>query len=123
MLFRSNFATAALDLQIRSSQANAELMFEAFTDRITPKGTKVRLLLLPRESGKPKSADPKSVERRSPTGGTAPTDKPTPDKPTPAKPTPAKPTTPSKSDAPGKKGTADHRPASNTLIVLRAASE
>lgn len=114
----SNFATAALDLQIRSSQANAELMFEAFTDRIPPKGTKVRLLLLPRESGKPKPADPKSVERRSPTGGPAPTEKPTPDKPTPEKPT-----TPSKSDAPGKKGTADHQPASNRLILQRAESE
>jgi hypothetical protein len=44
----SNFPTAMLDLPIESSQANAELMFEALTDNIPPKGTKVRMVLIPR---------------------------------------------------------------------------
>lgn len=69
----SNFTTATLDLQVRSSQANAELMFEAFTDRIPPKGTKVKLVLLPRSVAKPKGDDPKK-----------PAEKPA-EKPAPAK--------------------------------------
>lgn len=44
----SNFPSATLDLPVESSQANAELLFEAFTERIPPRGTKVRLVLLPR---------------------------------------------------------------------------
>jgi len=44
----SNFPTAMLDLPIESSQANADLMFEAFSDNIPPKGTKVRVVLIPR---------------------------------------------------------------------------
>jgi hypothetical protein len=47
----SNFPTAMLDLPIESSQANADLMFEAFTDRIPPRGTKVRLVFIPRAEG------------------------------------------------------------------------
>jgi hypothetical protein len=46
----SNFPTATLDLPIESSQANDELMFAAFTDRIPPRGTKVRVVLIPRLS-------------------------------------------------------------------------
>ena len=45
----SNFPTAMLDLPIESSQANAELMFHALTENIPPKGTKVRLVLIPRK--------------------------------------------------------------------------
>jgi hypothetical protein len=37
-----------LDLPIESSQANEELMFSAFTDRIPPLGTRVRLVLTPK---------------------------------------------------------------------------
>jgi hypothetical protein len=48
----SNFATAMLDVPIPSSQSADQLMFEAFTERIPPKGTKVRLVLIPRQ-GKP----------------------------------------------------------------------
>src|SRR5438105_5681545 len=37
----SNFESAMLDLPISSTQLDAELQFEAFTDRIPPLGTKV----------------------------------------------------------------------------------
>jgi hypothetical protein len=45
----SNFPSAMLDLPIESSQANGELLFQAFTANIPPKGTKVRLVLIPRK--------------------------------------------------------------------------
>lgn len=48
----SNFATAMLDLPIESPQANASLLFEAFTERIPPEGTKVVITLTPK-LGKP----------------------------------------------------------------------
>ena len=54
----SNFPTATLDLPVESSQANADLMFMAFTEKIPPKGTKVRLVLVPRK----KAAEPKPAE-------------------------------------------------------------
>jgi len=41
----SNFSTATLDLPIRSSQANSSLLFAAYTDRIPPEQTPVRLVL------------------------------------------------------------------------------
>ncbi len=40
----SNFPTATLDLPVESSQANADLEFEAFTERLPPVGTVVRLI-------------------------------------------------------------------------------
>jgi hypothetical protein len=40
----SNFPTAMLDLPIASSQANEALLFEAFADRIPPRGTTVELI-------------------------------------------------------------------------------
>ena len=46
----SNFPTATLDLPIESSQANDDLLFAAFTDHIPPRGTKVRVVLIPRKS-------------------------------------------------------------------------
>lgn len=48
----SNFPTAMLDLPVKSSQANADLLFHAFTDKIPPKGTKVRIVLIPRAEKK-----------------------------------------------------------------------
>ncbi len=45
----SNFPTATLDLPVESSQANEELMFAAFTDHIPPRGTKVRVVFIPRQ--------------------------------------------------------------------------
>ena len=44
----SNFSSAMLDLPVPSSQAAAELLFEAFTENIPPLETKVRLVLVPR---------------------------------------------------------------------------
>ncbi|MCC7086150.1 MAG: hypothetical protein IT427_14200 [Pirellulales bacterium] len=44
----SNFPSAMLDLPIESSQANAELAFEANTEKIPPRGTKVKLVLIPK---------------------------------------------------------------------------
>ena len=41
----SNFPSATLDLPIESSQANTSLMFEAYTERIPPRGTPIRLVL------------------------------------------------------------------------------
>ncbi len=52
----SNFSTATLDLPIESSQANDALLFSAFTERIPPRGTKVRLVLIPRVDKKAKDA-------------------------------------------------------------------
>jgi hypothetical protein len=43
----SNFPSAMMDLPIKSSQSNAELMFTAFTEHIPPLKTKVRLVLIP----------------------------------------------------------------------------
>jgi hypothetical protein len=37
-----------LDLPVESSDTNSELLFDALTDNIPPKGTKVRLVLTPR---------------------------------------------------------------------------
>jgi hypothetical protein len=48
MVCVSNFPTAMLDLPIESSQANTDLMFEAFADRVPPRGTKVRVVFIPR---------------------------------------------------------------------------
>ena len=44
----SNFPGAMLDVPVESSQGTADLLFEAFTEHIPPRGTKVRLVLTPR---------------------------------------------------------------------------
>ncbi|MCA9228309.1 MAG: YdjY domain-containing protein [Pirellulaceae bacterium] len=51
----SNFTTAMLDIPVPSSQANTGLLFSAFTDRIPPRGTPIRLVLIPKL--KPKSQE------------------------------------------------------------------
>jgi hypothetical protein len=43
----SNFSTALADIPVPSSQSNDALEYEAFTDRIPPLGTRVRLTLKP----------------------------------------------------------------------------
>jgi hypothetical protein len=43
----SNFSSATLDVDQKSSSSNDSLVFEAFTERIPPKGTPVTLLLTP----------------------------------------------------------------------------
>lgn len=44
----ANFPSAMLDLPIRSSESNAELLFQAYKERIPPRGTPVTLILTPR---------------------------------------------------------------------------
>jgi hypothetical protein len=44
----SNFPSATLDLPVKSSQDNDNLLFEAFTENIPPRGTKVTIVLVPR---------------------------------------------------------------------------
>jgi len=48
----SNFSTATLDLPIKSSRENSDLLFECFSENIPPLGTKVRLVLVPKREGK-----------------------------------------------------------------------
>lgn len=54
----SNFPTAMLDIPVASSQDNADLQFSAFTDNIPDKGTKVRLVLIPRIEKKEEKKEP-----------------------------------------------------------------
>jgi hypothetical protein len=51
----SNFEDALLDVSIKSSKDNAELAFEAWTDRIPPLGSTVRVILEPVEQDKKKA--------------------------------------------------------------------
>jgi hypothetical protein len=64
----SNFPTATLDLPIESSQANSDLLFEAFKDHIPPRGTKVRLVFVPRQENPQQkaSADGSAEHSRRP---------------------------------------------------------
>jgi len=41
----SNFSTSTMDLAVRSEQSNANLLFEAFTERIPRRNTPVRLVI------------------------------------------------------------------------------
>ncbi len=54
----SNFSTATLDVPVESSQSNESLVFSAFTERVPPRGTKVRVVLIPRPDKKPNAAKP-----------------------------------------------------------------
>jgi hypothetical protein len=55
----SNFPDAMLDVPIRSTDANEDLLFEAFTENIPPRGTKVTIVLVPEieKKGADKKAD------------------------------------------------------------------
>lgn len=44
----SNFPSALLDIPVESSQENADLAFEANTEKIPPRGTKVKIVLMPK---------------------------------------------------------------------------
>lgn len=46
----SNFPTATLDIPVESTQSDAALLYEAFTDRIPAVGTKIRLVLSPKQA-------------------------------------------------------------------------
>jgi hypothetical protein len=49
MICLSNFPSAMLDVPLESSDANDDLMFEAFEGRVPPHGTPVELILAPAE--------------------------------------------------------------------------
>jgi hypothetical protein len=59
----SNFPSAMLDLPIASSQSNESLMFECFTERIPPIGTKVILTLTPKHPQNQKGTSSASPHR------------------------------------------------------------
>jgi len=63
MICVSNFSTALMDLPIESSDSNNSLQFEAFTERIPPMGTFVRLMLVPL----PENEQVKPAEETTPT--------------------------------------------------------
>lgn len=54
----ANFATATIDLSSVSTAANDDLMFEAFTERIPPLGTKVMIELIPQLKSEKKAETP-----------------------------------------------------------------
>ncbi len=60
----SNFSTAALDIPVKSTQANAGLLFVAYTENIPKPGTPVRLVLqvLKPKEEKPKEEKPAVVK-------------------------------------------------------------
>jgi hypothetical protein len=62
----SNFPSATLDLPVNSPQDNESLLFEAFSENIPPRGTKVTLALVPhleKDLKKDEKAAPKGVKR------------------------------------------------------------
>lgn len=62
----SNFPDAMLDLPIPSTSANADLLFEAFTERIPPIGTPVTMILTPKDKkpqAKPAEKTPARQEK------------------------------------------------------------
>lgn len=64
MICVSNFSTAMMDLPVQSSDQNNALLFDAFTERIPPVGTPVRLILVP-------LPDPAAQSNESPTAADA----------------------------------------------------
>jgi len=52
----SNFPSAMLDLPVKSSAENTELLFRPFTERIPPLGTPVTIVLTPKLDKKPEPA-------------------------------------------------------------------
>lgn len=56
----SNFPSAVLDIPVKSTDQNAGLLFECFTERIPPIGTPVTLILTPKSEKSEKSEKPSS---------------------------------------------------------------
>lgn len=54
----SNFTTATLDLPVKSGDSNDSLLFDAFTEKIPERGTKIRLLLYARPTAAPAGEKP-----------------------------------------------------------------
>jgi|GEM_PF-1329654 len=70
MICVSNFSTALMDLPVESSDANNQLLFDAFTPRIPPQGTPVRLMLVPIAESEPaeeEAAEPATAAEQPPT--------------------------------------------------------
>ncbi len=63
----SNFASATLDLPVLSPQDNENLLYEAFTENIPPRGTKVTVVLVPKlekqAESKASAAKPKTAPK------------------------------------------------------------
>ncbi len=72
----SNFPSATLDLPVASTDANGGLLFHAFTENIPPKGTDVRVVLVPRL--KKAEAKPADKPSEAPATSTPKTDAPAP---------------------------------------------
>lgn len=83
----SNFSTAALDIPVKSTQANSGLLFVAYTQNIPKRGTPVRLVLQVVQPQKTKTDPSKSED------GKTEQDTPDANKPETAKPETAKPET------------------------------
>jgi hypothetical protein len=66
----SNFSTATMDLNVESSESNAGLLFETFTENIPPLGTKVYVQLIPgkRIEAKSKESEGKESEGKEAKG-------------------------------------------------------
>ena len=64
----SNFPSAMLDLPVESSQANSSLTFVANTENIPPRGTPVRMVLMPRFAKKSEPAAEKPGQPVKPVG-------------------------------------------------------
>jgi hypothetical protein len=62
----SNFASATLDVPVESTQANEGLAFEAFTERIPPLFTPVRLILTPKLDADVNAGDVGAENNRPP---------------------------------------------------------
>ena len=67
----SNFSSATLDIPAESSQSTGGLLFEAYTERIPPVGTPVRLILKPKLAKVPEKEE-SSSEEQSPNGSQLP---------------------------------------------------
>ncbi len=72
----SNFPTAMLDLPIKSSQETGQLMFEAFTEHIPPRGTPVTMVLTVAEKDQPAEKEKAEPEGEESEGAPKPEDQP-----------------------------------------------
>jgi hypothetical protein len=62
----SNFPDAMLDIPVESTSDNDDLLFEAFTENIPPKGTKITLVLVPRLENTAKHTTKEQSQNTSP---------------------------------------------------------
>lgn len=68
----SNFTSAMLDLPVLSPMDNENLLYEAFTENIPPRGTKVTLVFIPRlEPAAGEKREAKATDRKSSSQGGA----------------------------------------------------